>query len=102
MLSLLHEAVQEFRVLPIADVLANHFLVQSGVFSEPLGHLVVVYGAAKETFFLQELDAFLGLLVKLLRACDQQLDTQQETLLKHISFFKLLTLNEFHVPFSLF
>lgn len=100
MLSLLHKAVQEFRVLPIADVLANHFLVQSRVFSQPLGHLVVVYGAAEEAFLLEELDAFLGLLVKLLRACDQQLDTQQETL--QMLFFTLLSLNEFHIPFSLF
>lgn len=62
-------------MLAIADVLANHLFVQSGVFSEPLGHLVVVHGVTEEAFLLQELDTFLGLLVKLLCACDQQLDT---------------------------
>ncbi len=73
--SLLYKAVQKLHVLAIADVLANHLFVQLGVFSEPLGHLVVVHGATKEAFLLQELDSLLGLLVKLLCACDQQLDT---------------------------
>lgn len=63
-------------MLAIADVLANHLFVQAGVFFEPLGHLVVVHGVSEEAFLLQELDSFLGLLVKLLCACDQQLDTQ--------------------------
>lgn len=70
---ILHKAVQEFHVLAIANELANHFFVQSGVFSEPLGHLVVVHGVGEEAFLLQELDSFLRLLIKLLCACDQQL-----------------------------
>lgn len=69
--SLLHKAVQELHVLAITDVLADHLFVQPGVFSEPLGHLVVVYGVTEEAFLLQELDSLLWLLVKLLCACDQ-------------------------------
>ena len=68
---LLYKAVQELHVLAIADKLADHLFVQSRVFSEPLGHLVVVYGVTEKTFLLEELDPFLGLLVELLCACDQ-------------------------------
>lgn len=73
--ALLYKAVQELHVLAIADELADHLFVQSGVFSEPLGYLVVVHGVTEEAFLLQELDSLLGLLVELLCACDQQLDT---------------------------
>jgi len=69
--TLLHKAVQEFHVLAITNVFADHFFVQARVFSEPLGHLVIVQGVIKETFLLQELDSLLGLLVKLLCSCDQ-------------------------------
>lgn len=75
---LLYKAVQELHVLAIADVFANHLFVQSGVFSEPLGHLVVVHRVTEEASILQELDSLLGLLVKLFCACDQQLDTWQK------------------------
>lgn len=67
--TLLYKAVQELHVLAIADVLANHLLVQSGVFSEPLGYLVVVHGVTEKAFLLQELDSLIGLLVKQLCAC---------------------------------
>lgn len=73
--SVLYKAVQELHVFAVTDVLANHLFVQAGVFSEPLGHLVVVYGVTEEAFFLQKLDPLLRLLVKLLCACDQQLKT---------------------------
>lgn len=67
------KTVQEIHVLAITDVLANHLLVQSVVFSKPLSDLIVVQGLAEETFLLQELDAFFGLLVELFRACYEQL-----------------------------
>ena len=73
--TLLHKAVQELKVLAIADVLANHLFIESGVFSEPLGSLVVVHGVTEEAFLLQKLNSLFGLLVKLLCACDQQLDS---------------------------
>lgn len=71
--TVLHKAVQERHVLAVADELADHLLVQSGVFPEPLGHLVVVQRAAEQALLLQELDSLLGLLVELLCAGDQQL-----------------------------
>lgn len=71
----LDEAVQELHILAIADELADHLLVQSGVFLQPLGHLVVVHGITEEAFLLKELDPLLWLLVKLLCACNQQLNT---------------------------
>lgn len=67
------KTVQEIHVLAITDVLANHLLVQSVVFSKPLSDLIVVQGLAEETFLLQELDAFFGLLVELFRASYEQL-----------------------------
>lgn len=70
----LYKAVQEIHVLAIADVLANHLLVQSGVFSKPLSYLIVVQGVTEKTLLLQKLDSFFGLLVKLLCACYKQLD----------------------------
>lgn len=76
--TLLYKAVQELHVLAITDVLADHLFVESGVFSEPLGHLVVVQGVTEEAIVLQELDSLLGLLVKLLCACDQELDTTKK------------------------
>lgn len=72
--TLLNKAVQELDVLAITDVLPNHLFVQSGVLSEPLGHLVIVHRVIEEAFLLQKLDSLFGLLVKLLCACDQQLD----------------------------
>lgn len=73
--SLLYKGIQKLCVLAITDVLSNHLLVQSGVFSEPLGHLVVVHGVSEQAVLLQELDSFLGLLVELLSACNEQLAT---------------------------
>lgn len=70
------KTVQEVHVLAITDVLANHLLVQSVVFSEPLSDLTVVHGVAEETLLLQELDAFFGLLVELFCARDEQLKPQ--------------------------
>lgn len=67
-ISILYKAVQELHVFAITDVLANHLFVQSGVFSEPLGHLIVVHWVAEEAFLLQQLDSLLGLLIKLLCA----------------------------------
>lgn len=66
--SVLNKGVEKLGVLPIADVLANHLLVQSGILPEPLSYLVVVCGAAEEAFLLQELDSLLWLLVELFRA----------------------------------
>lgn len=60
-------------MLAVTDELSDLLLVEAGVLPEPLGHLVVVHGAAEETLLLQELDAFLRLLVELLCAAVQQL-----------------------------
>lgn len=69
--NLLDKAVQELHVFAITYELANHLLVQSGVFSEPLCYLVIVHGITKEAFFLKELDSLLRLLIKQFCACDQ-------------------------------
>ena len=64
-------------MLAVADDLPDHLLVQAGVLPEPLGHLVVVHGAAEQTVVLQELDPLFRLLVELLRAGDQELEADQ-------------------------
>lgn len=66
----------------VAHELPDHLLVQPGVLPEPLGNLAIVHGAAEEPFLLQELDALLGLLVKLLCARDQQLKTETKEISK--------------------
>lgn len=73
--SLLYKTVQEVHVLAITDVLSNHLFVQSRVFSEPLGYFIVVHGVTEKAFLLQKLNSLLGLLVKLLCACYEQLGT---------------------------
>lgn len=64
-MGILHKGVEKLGVLAVADVLADHLLVQSGILPEPLSYLVGVCGDAEEAFFLQELDPLLWLLVEL-------------------------------------
>lgn len=70
---LLDKTVEQVGVLAIADKLSDHLLVQARVFSQPLGHLIIVHGAAKQAFLLQDLNALLGLLIELLCTRDQKL-----------------------------
>lgn len=70
---LLDKTVQQVGVPTVADKLSDHLLVQAGVISQPLGHLIIVHGAAEQAFLLQDLNALLGFLIKLLCTRDQKL-----------------------------
>lgn len=74
---LLDKAVEELHIIAITDEFPDHLFVQSGIFSKPLGHLVVIHWITEKPFLLKELDSLLWFQIKLLCSCYQKLWTRE-------------------------